>query len=158
MSNTREGGKAEWELAHAALVELARERAELDFQEGSWLLVARRTSAHRELGYGSFTEYVERCHGYEGFFTRDNVAALTEAAGADERYDQAWYEGQGVSSIVLTEQAGRTTLHLTVRYDSKAVRDHVLSFPATAGVEMGYDRLAEWLAGAEGQAELARLD
>lgn len=33
------------------------------------------------------TEYVERCHGYEGFFTRDNVAALTEAAGADERYD-----------------------------------------------------------------------
>jgi hypothetical protein len=33
------------------------------------------------------TEYVERCHGYEGFFTRDNVAALTQAAGADERYD-----------------------------------------------------------------------
>ncbi len=33
------------------------------------------------------TEYVERCHGYEGFFTRDNVAALTEAAGADERYE-----------------------------------------------------------------------
>ena len=28
------------------------------------------------------TEYVERCHGYEGFFTRGNVAALTEAAGA----------------------------------------------------------------------------
>lgn len=33
------------------------------------------------------TEYVERCHGYEGFFTRNNVAALTAAAGADERYD-----------------------------------------------------------------------
>jgi hypothetical protein len=33
------------------------------------------------------TEYVERCHGYEGFFTRDNVAALTEAAGAAERYE-----------------------------------------------------------------------
>ncbi len=33
------------------------------------------------------TEYVERCHGYEGFFTRDNVAALTAAAGADERYE-----------------------------------------------------------------------
>ena len=33
------------------------------------------------------TEYVERCHGYEGFFTRGNVAALTEAAGAAERYD-----------------------------------------------------------------------
>ena len=33
------------------------------------------------------TEYVERCHGYKGFFTRDNVAALTAAAGADERYE-----------------------------------------------------------------------
>ncbi len=32
------------------------------------------------------TEYVERCHGYEGFFTKSNVASLTEAAGQDERY------------------------------------------------------------------------
>ncbi|MFO7628934.1 MAG: hypothetical protein R6W06_05340 [Prochlorococcaceae cyanobacterium] len=32
------------------------------------------------------TEYVQRCLGYEGFFTRDNVAALTEAAGQQERY------------------------------------------------------------------------
>lgn len=32
------------------------------------------------------TEYVERCLGFDGFFTRDNVAALTEAAGADERF------------------------------------------------------------------------
>jgi hypothetical protein len=32
------------------------------------------------------TEYVERCHGFEGFFTRNNVAALTEAAGKDERF------------------------------------------------------------------------
>lgn len=34
------------------------------------------------------TEYVERCHHYEGFFTKSNVAALTEAAGLDERYEQ----------------------------------------------------------------------
>lgn len=33
------------------------------------------------------SEYVERCHGYEGFFTKTNVAALTEAAGDDERYE-----------------------------------------------------------------------
>jgi hypothetical protein len=33
------------------------------------------------------TEYVERCHGYDGFFTKSNVAALTEAAGKDERYE-----------------------------------------------------------------------
>ena len=33
------------------------------------------------------TEYIERCHDFEGFFTRDNVASLTAAAGADERYE-----------------------------------------------------------------------
>lgn len=32
------------------------------------------------------TEYVERCHHFEGFFTKQNVASLTEAAGKDERY------------------------------------------------------------------------
>ncbi len=30
------------------------------------------------------TEYVERCHGFDGFFTKENVAALTQAAGLDE--------------------------------------------------------------------------
>jgi len=33
------------------------------------------------------TEYVERCHKFKGFFTKQNVASLTEAAGKDERYD-----------------------------------------------------------------------
>lgn len=41
-----------------------------------------KSSAHTLL----ITEYVQRCLGYEGFFTRDNVAALTEAAGHAERY------------------------------------------------------------------------
>jgi hypothetical protein len=30
------------------------------------------------------TEYVERCHQFDGFFTKANVAALTHAAGLDE--------------------------------------------------------------------------
>lgn len=33
------------------------------------------------------TEYVERCHKFKGFFTKQNVASLTEAAGKDERYN-----------------------------------------------------------------------
>jgi len=83
--------------------------------------------------------------------------AAPERMVANETFDQAWYEGQGVSSIVLTEDDGKTTLRLTVRYDSKAVRDHVLSFPATSGVEMGYDRLAEWLASDDAQSALAGI-
>ena len=56
---------------------------------------------------------------------------------------------------MLSEENGKTTLRLTVQYDSKAVRDHVLSFPATTGVEMGYDRLAEWLASDDAKATFA---
>jgi len=33
------------------------------------------------------SEYVERCHKFKGFFTKQNVASLTEAAGKDERYE-----------------------------------------------------------------------
>jgi hypothetical protein len=32
------------------------------------------------------TEYVECCYGYEGFFTKDIVAMLTQAAEQDEQY------------------------------------------------------------------------
>lgn len=34
------------------------------------------------------TEYVERCHGFDGFFTKENVAALTEAASLDESLEK----------------------------------------------------------------------
>jgi hypothetical protein len=45
-----------------------------------------RSSAYSLL----ITEYVERCLGYDGFFTRENVAALTEAAGHAERYEHGY--------------------------------------------------------------------
>jgi len=35
------------------------------------------------------TEYVERCHQFDGFFTKQNVAALTNAAGLDEEIKPA---------------------------------------------------------------------
>lgn len=76
---------------------------------------------------------------------------------SSERFDQAWYEGEATSSIVLSESTGQTTLTLTVRYASSAVRDAVMKFPMAAGVEMGYDRLAAWLATDEAGAALAGL-
>jgi hypothetical protein len=41
------------------------------------------------------TEYVERCHHFDGFFTKDNVAALTEAAGLDEEV-QKHHQEKGI--------------------------------------------------------------
>ena len=63
-----------------------------------------------------------------------------------ERYDQQWYEGDAVVTVELTEANGRTTLVMTLRYASKAVRDEVLESPATSGIESGFALLEELLA------------
>lgn len=63
-----------------------------------------------------------------------------------ETYDDPWYEGDATSMIVLTEKDGRTTLTMTVRYASRAVRDAVLQTPMAHGVAAGLDKLAELLA------------
>lgn len=63
-----------------------------------------------------------------------------------EVFDQSWYPGGAVSTIAMVEQAGRTTLTMTVRYESKAARDAVLQSPMESGVAIGFDKLEELLA------------
>lgn len=63
-----------------------------------------------------------------------------------ERFDEAWYPGEGLNTLVLVETGGRTTLTQTMRYESKAARDAVLKSGMEKGVEVSYDRLAELLA------------
>ena len=67
-----------------------------------------------------------------------------------EKFDDPWYEGEAVGTLVLTEQGGRTTVTTTVRYASKATRDAVLKSGMTSGVEQSYDRLAQVLAATAG--------
>ena len=62
-----------WRAAHSALVSFAQERAELDYEEGKLLLAAKRASAHRHQGYGSFGEYVERLFGCAPRVTYDKL-------------------------------------------------------------------------------------
>jgi uncharacterized protein YndB with AHSA1/START domain len=63
-----------------------------------------------------------------------------------EAFDQSWYEGDAVGTVVLVEQGGKTTLTTTVRYASKEVRDAVLKSPMKDGVSAGYDALEQLLA------------
>lgn len=64
-----------------------------------------------------------------------------------EQFDEAWYEGEALVMQRLVEHAGgrRTTLNLTVRYDSRAIRDTVLASPMKEGVTACYDLLATLL-------------
>ena len=64
---------------------------------------------------------------------------------ATERFDESWYPGEAESTLTLVEQGGRTTLTLTVRYESQAARDAVLKTPMAEGVGAGFDKLAELL-------------
>jgi len=63
-----------------------------------------------------------------------------------EKFDQAWYPGEAVDTLVLLEQSGRTALTLTVRYESREARDAVLRSPMEQGMTAGFDQLAVVLA------------
>ena len=63
-----------------------------------------------------------------------------------EKFDQPWYPGEGVGTVVLTEQRGQTTLTQTIVYESRGARDGVLKSPMEQGLGMSYDHLADLLA------------
>ena len=63
-----------------------------------------------------------------------------------EKFDEAWYPGEALNTLVLVEQVGRTTLTQTMRYESREARDRVLKSGMESGVKASYDRLDELLA------------
>ena len=63
-----------------------------------------------------------------------------------ENFDQSWYPGEAVGTLVLTEVDGTTTMTLTVQYESEEARAGVLRSPMESGMEAGYARLDEFLA------------
>lgn len=69
---------------------------------------------------------------------------------ATERFDEAWYPGEAVGTLVLAERGGKTTLTQTMLYQSREARDAVLKSNMEHGVKASYDRLAEMLAAPQG--------
>lgn len=65
---------------------------------------------------------------------------------ATEKFDEAWYPGESLVTYALVEKAGKTTLTLTMLYESQEARDAALSSGMEKGVAISYDRLAEILA------------
>jgi uncharacterized protein YndB with AHSA1/START domain len=59
-----------------------------------------------------------------------------------ERFDDPWYPGESLGTVLLTEEGGRTTLEQAMRYESPDARDAVLASPMESGVSQSYDRLA----------------
>ena len=103
---------------------------EIDLRVGGAYRFAWRSADGNEMGIrGVFREIV-----------------TPERFVATERFDEPWYPGEALVRNTLAEQGGRTTLTLTVRYESPEARDAVLRTPMAKGVAANYDRLAEMLA------------
>ncbi len=63
-----------------------------------------------------------------------------------EKFDDPWYSGEALDTMVLVEQDGKTTCTTTVRYESLEARDGVLNSGMETGVAESYDKLDELLA------------
>jgi len=97
---------------------------------GAYRYVWRRDSDATEMGMGGVYREI----------------AAPERLVATERFDQAWYPGEAVGTLLLSELAGKTTITQTVLYQSREARDAVLKSGMERGVAASYDRLAELLA------------
>ena len=58
-----------------------------------------------------------------------------------EQFDDPWYEGEAVDTVVLVEKSGKTTATTTVLYKSREVRDAVIKSGMSSGVAESYDTL-----------------
>ncbi len=65
---------------------------------------------------------------------------------ASEEFDDSWYPGVAITSTILTESSGVTTVETIVTYDTVEARDGVLRSPMESGVAASYDRLERILA------------
>jgi uncharacterized protein YndB with AHSA1/START domain len=71
---------------------------------------------------------------------------VPERIVSTETFDESWYEGAAVGTIEFVERGGKTTLTMTMRYDSREIRDAVLKSPMEQGVAASFDTLADLLA------------
>jgi 5-methylcytosine-specific restriction endonuclease McrA len=102
-------GSEEWALAHEALSKLRLKRAELDAEEGTWLLRAFRAGTHVYFGYASFGEYVERLLGLSRRTTEEKVRVaealeeLPELAEALRSGKLNWSAVRELSRVAVPE-------------------------------------------------------
>ena len=105
---------------------------EIDLKVGGAFRYVWRNADGREMGMGGiFREIVP-----------------PERIMHTELFDEDWTGGETLVTNLLTEQSGKTTLTVTVRYQTPDAREAVLDSGMEEGVAISYDRLAELLTSA----------
>jgi uncharacterized protein YndB with AHSA1/START domain len=70
-----------------------------------------------------------------------------------EKFDNPWYPGEALDTLILVERGGKTTLTQTMLFESREIRDAVLKSGMESGVAVSYDRLEQLLALPETRAK-----
>ncbi|MBL8002194.1 MAG: SRPBCC domain-containing protein [Flavobacteriales bacterium] len=101
-----------------------------------------------DLRVGGTYQYVWRNHarqemGLSGVYTE---VVRPERIVNTEVFEPAWYPGEALSTLVLTERKDGTLMTVTARYDSRRTRDAILASPMEGGLEFSYQRLDTLLA------------
>lgn len=150
-------GEPRWKVTHARLLSFARKRSGLDWEEGQLLREAQRDSVHRQLGFASLAEYIERLFGYNGRLVKEKlrvaqsleelpttseamrtgeltwsaVRELTRVATAET--ERAWLEAcRGLTVRQIEELvSGRAPGALPTDAADPRLRRHVLRFEVT---------------------------
>jgi uncharacterized protein YndB with AHSA1/START domain len=110
---------------------------EIDLRVGGSYRYVWRHSDGREMGMGGVYREI----------------VIPERVVATEKFDEAWYPGEAVGTLVLVERDGETTLTQTMLYDSRQTRDAVLKSPMETGVAASYDRLEKIVTSMPAQGE-----
>ncbi|MBK7071409.1 MAG: HNH endonuclease [Myxococcales bacterium] len=99
----------DWRVVDRTLRGLARRRAALDVEEAAWLRRARALGVHRELGFASFFEYVERILGYapgparERLRVADALAVLPKLRAAMSAGDVAYSAARELTRVATVD-------------------------------------------------------
>jgi uncharacterized protein YndB with AHSA1/START domain len=72
--------------------------------------------------------------------------ARPERIVCTEKFDEAWYAGEAIDTLVMVEELAKTTVTTTVRYISREVRDAVIKSGMASGVAESYDTLDQLFA------------
>lgn len=103
---------------------------EIDLRVGGrYRFVWRRDSDGTDMGMGGVYREIVR----------------PERLVTTELFDEDWTAGETLSTVILTEHGGRTTLMNTVLYSSREARDGALKTGMTDGVAASFDKLDELL-------------
>jgi len=100
---------------------------EIDFRVGGRYRYVWRNDSGTEMGMGGVYREI----------------AAPERIVSTEKFDQAWYPGEAVGTIVLTERGGKTTLTQTILYESREAREMVIASPMEQGLAASFDRLEQ---------------